>query len=110
MQHGTQEQRDRLLPRMATGEVRGAFSMSEPGLGSDVAGIRTRAVRQADGGYVIDGQKMWLTNGGFPTPGAPPGRTAGGAGEAQQKPKKVLVEKTAGFCGGGPGIIIPRQS
>ena len=43
IQHGTQEQKERLLPRMATGEVRGAFSMSEPGLGSDVAGIRTKA-------------------------------------------------------------------
>src|ERR1700710_2706594 len=69
MQHGTPEQRQRLLPRMATGEVRGAFSMSEPGLGSDVAGIRTKASRQGDGNYVIDGQKMWLTNGWAP-PGA----------------------------------------
>src|SRR3712207_2164791 len=41
-QHGTQEQKEHYLPRMATGEVRGAFSMSEPGLGSDVAGIRTK--------------------------------------------------------------------
>src|SRR6201989_3206069 len=63
LQHGTEEQKQRLLPRMATGEVRGAFSMSEPGLGSDVAGIRTKATR-TDGGYRIDGQKMWLTNGG----------------------------------------------
>src|SRR5881398_3117189 len=62
IQHGTQEQKERFLPRMATGEVRGAFSMSEPGLGSDVAGIRTRAERTA-AGYVINGQKMWLTNG-----------------------------------------------
>src|SRR5918995_7427666 len=46
IQHGTEEQKQRLLPRMATGEVRGAFSMSEPGLGSDVAGIRTKATRQ----------------------------------------------------------------
>src|SRR5881227_1843197 len=45
MQHGTAEQKERLQPRMATGEVRGAFSMSEPGLGSDVAGIRTKATR-----------------------------------------------------------------
>src|SRR6476646_9982246 len=44
-QHGTQEQKDSFLPRMHTGEVRGAFSMSEPGLGSDVAGIRTKAVK-----------------------------------------------------------------
>src|SRR5438034_4368825 len=62
--HGTAEQRERLLPRLATGEVRGAFSMSEPGCGSDVAAIRTRAVPSAAGdGYVINGQKMWLTNG-----------------------------------------------
>src|SRR5438270_6062148 len=44
-QHGTPEQKQRFLTRMATGEVRGAFSMSEPGLGSDVAGIRTKATR-----------------------------------------------------------------
>src|SRR4030081_754337 len=63
-QHGTDEQKQRFLPRMATGETRGAFSMSEPELGSDVAAIRTRAKRNADGNYTIDGQKMWLTNGG----------------------------------------------
>src|SRR4051812_19127564 len=47
-QHGTDEQRARLLPPLATGEVRGAFSMSEPGCGSDVAAITTRAVRDGD--------------------------------------------------------------
>src|SRR3954454_18944003 len=47
-QHGTQEQKDHFLPRMATGEVRGAFSMSEPGMGSDVSAIRTKAVRDGD--------------------------------------------------------------
>src|SRR5919106_6224402 len=52
IQHGTAEQKESLLPRMATGEVRGAFSMSEPGLGSDVAGIRTKAKRDGDE-YVI---------------------------------------------------------
>src|SRR3954464_10416155 len=67
LQHGTDEQKQQYLPRMATGEVRGAFSMSEPGLGSDVAGIRTKATKQAAGDYVIDGQKMWLTNGGSST-------------------------------------------
>jgi alkylation response protein AidB-like acyl-CoA dehydrogenase len=66
-QHGTEEQRQRFLPRMATGETRGAFSMSEPELGSDVAAIRTRAKRNDDGDYTIDGQKMWLTNGGSST-------------------------------------------
>ena len=66
-QHGTQAQKEHYLPRMATGEVRGAFSMSEPELGSDVAAIRTRAKRNSDGTYTIDGQKMWLTNGGSST-------------------------------------------
>ena len=49
LQHGTDEQKRRYLPRMATGEVRGAFSMSEPGCGSDVSGIKTRAVPDGDG-------------------------------------------------------------
>ena len=49
LQHGTEEQKKKYLPRMATGEVRGAFSMSEPGCGSDVAAIKTKAVRNADG-------------------------------------------------------------
>jgi len=62
MQHGTDEQRQKYLPRMATGDVRGAFSMSEPGCGSDVAAIRTKAVRDGDG-FVISGEKMWITNG-----------------------------------------------
>ena len=60
--HGTQEQQDFFLPKMATGEVRSALSMSEPDLGSDVAAIRTAARRDGDD-YVISGQKMWLTNG-----------------------------------------------
>src|SRR5215218_5961171 len=81
-QHGTPEQKEHYLPRMATGEVRGAFSMSEPGLGSDVAGIRTKATKQADGNYVIDGQKMWLTNGGSSTLVAALVRTDEGAEKA----------------------------
>ncbi|SET93774.1 acyl-CoA dehydrogenase family protein [Geodermatophilus poikilotrophus] len=109
MQHGTQEQRDRLLPRMATGEVRGAFSMSEPGLGSDVAGIRTKAVRQADGDYVIDGQKMWLTNGGSSTLVAALVRTDEGAEKAHQNLTTFLVEKPAGFGEVVPGITIPGK-
>src|SRR6476646_5373175 len=61
-QHGTEEQKQHFLPRMATGEIRGAFSMSEPDCGSDVAAIKSRAVKEGDE-YVINGQKMWLTNG-----------------------------------------------
>ena len=109
LQHGTAEQRERLLPRMATGEVRGAFSMSEPGLGSDVAGVRTRAVRQADGGYVIDGQKMWLTNGGSSTLVAALVRTDEGAEKAHQNLTTFLVEKPAGFGEVVPGLTIPGK-
>jgi alkylation response protein AidB-like acyl-CoA dehydrogenase len=47
IQHGTEEQKQHYLPKMATGEIRGAFSMSEPGLGSDVAAIKTKAVARA---------------------------------------------------------------
>jgi len=60
--HGTEEQRQRHLPRLASGEIRAAFSMTEPHAGSDVQSIRTTAVR--DGGdFVLNGQKMWVTNG-----------------------------------------------
>jgi alkylation response protein AidB-like acyl-CoA dehydrogenase len=59
---GTREQRDRLLPRMATGELRGAFSITEPHAGSDVQAIRVRATRDGDE-YVVDGHKKWITNG-----------------------------------------------
>jgi alkylation response protein AidB-like acyl-CoA dehydrogenase len=59
---GTEEQKDRYLPRMAQGEIRSAFSMTEPHAGSDVQSIRTRAVRDGDD-YLVNGQKMWVTNG-----------------------------------------------
>jgi alkylation response protein AidB-like acyl-CoA dehydrogenase len=109
LQHGTQEQKERFLPRMATGEVRGAFSMSEPGLGSDVAGIRTKATRGADGNYVIDGQKMWLTNGGSSTLVAALVRTDEGAEKAHQNLTTFLVEKPAGFGEVKPGLTIPGK-
>jgi alkylation response protein AidB-like acyl-CoA dehydrogenase len=62
MRHGTDEQRQRWLPKMATGEIRAALSMSEPGAGSDVQSISCKAVRDGDD-YVVNGQKMWVTNG-----------------------------------------------
>ncbi|QHD85167.1 acyl-CoA dehydrogenase [Gordonia sp. JH63] len=108
-QHGTDEQKQRFLPRMATGEVRGAFSMSEPELGSDVAAIKTSAKRDGDDGYVINGQKMWLTNGGSSTLVAALVRTE----EGNEKPHKnlttFLVEKPAGFGEVLPGLTIPRK-
>jgi alkylation response protein AidB-like acyl-CoA dehydrogenase len=60
---GNEEQRQRYLPRMATGEIRAAFSLSEPELGSDVQAIKTSAKKGEDGKYEINGQKMWVTNG-----------------------------------------------
>jgi alkylation response protein AidB-like acyl-CoA dehydrogenase len=59
---GTDEQKQRFLPRLATGEIRAAYSLSEPDAGSDVASIRTRATRDGDE-YNVNGTKMWLTNG-----------------------------------------------
>jgi alkylation response protein AidB-like acyl-CoA dehydrogenase len=108
-QHGTDEQKQRFLPRMATGEVRGAFSMSEPELGSDVAAIRTRGVRDADGGYTINGQKMWLTNGGSSTLVAALVKTDEGADKPHRNLTAFLIEKPAGFGEVLPGLVIPGK-
>ncbi|MHB1539183.1 MAG: acyl-CoA dehydrogenase family protein [Solirubrobacteraceae bacterium] len=63
MKFGTERQREKYLPRMASGEIRAAFSLSEPELGSDVQAIKTSARRTGEGDYEINGQKMWVTNG-----------------------------------------------
>ncbi|MBL0748559.1 acyl-CoA dehydrogenase family protein [Nocardioides baculatus] len=112
MQHGTEEQKQKYLPRMATGEVRGAFSMSEPGLGSDVAAISTKAVKDGEGpdaGYVINGQKMWLTNGGSSTLIAVLTKTDEGADTPYKNMTTFLVEKEAGFGETAPGLTIPGK-
>src|SRR3954471_21534432 len=108
-QHGTDRQKQYYLPRMATGETRGAFSMSEPELGSDVAAIRTRAKRNADGTYTIDGQKMWLTNGGSSNLGGGLVRTDGGADNPHRNLTAFLVEKPTGFGEVAPGLMIPGK-
>jgi len=59
---GNDEQKQRYLPRLATGEQFAAYSLSEPGAGSDAAGLRTTAVRQGDR-YILNGSKQWCTNG-----------------------------------------------
>jgi alkylation response protein AidB-like acyl-CoA dehydrogenase len=59
---GTDEQKDHFLPKMATGEMRAAFSLSEPEVGSDVQGIKATATKEGDD-WVLNGQKMWVTNG-----------------------------------------------
>src|SRR6187455_621862 len=83
IQHGTQEQKERFLPRMAT--------------------------RQDDGNYVIDGQKMWLTNGGSSTLVAALVRTDEGAEKAHQNLTTFLIEKPTGFGEVLPGLTIPGK-
>jgi alkylation response protein AidB-like acyl-CoA dehydrogenase len=112
-QHGTDEQKQRLLPKMATGEIRGAFSMSEPECGSDVSAIKTRA--KADGDeFVLDGSKMWLTN------GARAGVVAtlvkddcsefnGASDSVYKNMTTFLVEKEPGFGETRPGLTIPGK-
>ena len=63
MKFGTDEQKDYFLPKMATGEIRAAFSLSEPEVGSDVQGIKSTAKKGEDGNWELNGQKMWVTNG-----------------------------------------------
>ena len=106
--HGTKEQKEYFLPKMATGEIRGAFSMSEPDLGSDVAAIKTKAVRDGDD-YVIDGAKMWLTNGGSSTLIALLAKTDEGAEKPYQNLTAFLVEKPAGFGEVAKGLTIPGK-
>ena len=108
-QHGTDEQKQRFLPRMATGETRGAFSMSEPEVGSDVAAIRTRATRNGGQTYTIDGAKMWLTNGASSTLVAALVRTDEGADKPHHNLTAFLIEKPAGFGEVAPGLTIPGK-
>ena len=62
---GTPEQRARYLPKLATGEMIAAFCLTESGAGSDAASIRTRAEKGADGTWTLNGEKIWITNGGI---------------------------------------------
>jgi alkylation response protein AidB-like acyl-CoA dehydrogenase len=107
-QHGTDEQKQKYLPKMATGEVRGAFSMSEPALGSDVAAIKTKASK-TDDGYEITGQKMWLTNGGSSNLVAVLCRTDEGEESVYKNMTTFLVEKEPGFGETAQGITIPGK-
>lgn len=62
---GTEDQKQRYLPKLVSGELIGAYALSESGSGSDALGARAKAVRQPDGSFVLSGEKMWITNGGF---------------------------------------------
>ncbi len=110
MQHGTEEQKQYYLPKMAAGDIRGAFSMSEPGCGSDVSAIKTKAVLSADEKtYTINGQKMWLTNGGSSTLVAVLVKTDTGADSVYKNMTTFLVEKPAGFGEVKPGLSVPGK-
>ena len=115
-QHGTQEQKGYFLPRMAAGEVTGAFSMSEPGMGSDVSALRTKAVQvkgegEAGGDYVINGQKMWLTNGATSSLVAVLCRTDDGHDAPHRNMTTFLIEKEPGFGPNAkvPGLTVPGK-
>jgi alkylation response protein AidB-like acyl-CoA dehydrogenase len=107
MRDGTDEQRERLLPQMATGEVRCAFSMTEPECGSDVQAIRTRAVRDGDD-YLVTGQKMWVTNGLRAGLVATLVKTDPEASPAHRGMSCLLIEKTPLEQQQG-GLTIPPQ-
>jgi alkylation response protein AidB-like acyl-CoA dehydrogenase len=108
VQHGTPEQKQRYLPAMAEGEVRGSFSMSEPDLGSDVAAIKTKAVEEGDE-YRIDGTKMWLTNGATSNLTAVLVRTDEGAEQPHRNLTCFLVEKPLGYGEVVPGLTVPGK-
>ena len=106
--YGTEEQKDAFLPKMATGEIRAAFSMSEPGLGSDVAAIRT-AARPDGGDYLISGQKMWITNGASSNLIVLLARTPEGEPRPHRNLTAFLIEKDSGFGTTRPGLTIPGK-
>src|SRR5215213_8468897 len=62
---GTEAQKKKYLPGLVSGEMAGAYGLSESGSGSDALGAKTRAMKQADGSFVMSGEKMWISNGGF---------------------------------------------
>jgi alkylation response protein AidB-like acyl-CoA dehydrogenase len=107
-QHGTDDQKQRLLPQMATGDLRGAFSMSEPECGSDVAAIKTRARPDGDE-FVLTGQKMWLTNGARAGLVATLVRDELGAESVYRNMTTFLIEKEPGFGETRPGLTIPGK-
>jgi alkylation response protein AidB-like acyl-CoA dehydrogenase len=109
IQHGTEEQKQKYLPKMATGEIRGGFSMSEPHCGSDVSAITTRAEGDGSGGWTINGQKMWLTNGGSCNLVAVLVKTEQGHKSVYRNMSVFLVEKETGFGETAPGLLVPGK-
>jgi alkylation response protein AidB-like acyl-CoA dehydrogenase len=98
---GTEEQRQRYLPRMATGELRATMALTEPGGGSDLQALRTQA-RRTDGGWVINGSKTWITNARRAGLVALLCRTDPDATPGHRGISILLVEKV-------PGLIVSRD-
>jgi len=99
--YGSPEQKQRLLPRMATGELRGGIGLTEPDAGTDLAGIRTRAVRDGDH-YVINGTKTWISNGIEGNCFAVLVKTDAAAEPARRGLSMFIMEK-------GPGFTVSRK-
>jgi len=99
--YGTPEQKQRLLPRMATGELRGGIGLTEPDAGTDLAGIRTRAVRDGDH-YAINGTKTWISNGVEGNCFAVLVKTNAAAEPARRGLSMFIMEK-------GPGFTVSRK-
>ena len=105
---GTDGQKDRYLPRMATGELRAALAMSEPEAGSDVQAIRTKAIRDGDE-YVVNGQKMWLTNGLRAGIVMTLVKTDPGADPPHKGMSMLIIEKDPGKPKPAPGLDVGKN-
>ena len=105
---GTDEQRDRFLPKMATGEWRAALAMSEPEAGSDVQAIRTKAMPDGDD-YVVNGSKMWLTNGLRSSLVMTLVKTDLEADPPHKGISMLIVEKEGGVAQPAPGLDVGKN-
>jgi acyl-CoA dehydrogenase len=105
LNYGTEEQKQRWLPRMARGELIGAIGMTEPGAGSDLKGIRTRAVRDGDH-YVVNGSKIFITNGSIATLLMLVVRTDPGD---RSRGLSILMVETEGLAGYRVGRVLDKM-
>ena len=97
---GTDDQKQRYLPKLATGEMVAAYALTEPGAGSDAAAIQTRAEKKEDGSYVLNGSKLWITNGGFADLFTVFARTSSSEEGAKPRITAFLVERGMGVKSG----------
>ncbi|HZF50484.1 MAG TPA: acyl-CoA dehydrogenase family protein [Polyangiaceae bacterium] len=98
---GTPEQKEKYLPKLATGEHTAAFALTEPGAGSDAAAIKTRAELSPDGShYILNGSKIWITNGSFADVFTVFARTSALEEGAKPKITAFIVERGMGVKNG----------